>query len=144
MGKPLGPEFMSVFQRMNLGQPLPEALSYSVEKFQSYELDLIKRAVAIQSEVGGSLAELLDKTNQSLRQRLKLVRQVRVLTTQSRLTAVIVGILPVVLALALETISPGYLSPLTESDIGRVLIGLAVLLEILGLLVMRRMASIKV
>ncbi len=80
---PCGAEFAQVMQRMNLGQPLSEALVYTCDKFRSFELDLMRRAIAIQSEVGGSLAELLDKTNITLRQRLKLVRQVTVLTAQS-------------------------------------------------------------
>ena len=59
---------------------------------------MITRAVGIQAEIGGSLAELLDKTNATLRQRLKLVQQLSLITAQSRLSAQIVGLLPIVLA----------------------------------------------
>ncbi len=141
---PLGQEFSHVLQRINLGQPFSEALNNTVTKYNSEELDLIRRAITIQAEVGGSLAELLDKTNLTLRQRLKLKRQVRVLTSQSRLTGIIVGLLPIVLATALEFLSPGYLDPLFSNELGRMLLALAVVLEIIGVVLITKMAEVKV
>jgi len=141
---PCGAEFKEVLHRMNLGQPISEAISYSCEKFESYELDLIRRAIAIQNEVGGSLAELLDKTNSTLRQRLRLVRQVSILTAQSRLTAIIVGLLPIFVVAGLQFISPGYLDPLIQTQLGVTLLGVAVFLQISGLLVMKKMSTLKV
>lgn len=144
MANPCGAEFSEVLQRMNLGQPLAEALAYSVDKFDSYELDLIRRAVAIQAEVGGSLAELLGRTNQSLRQRIKLVRHVRVLTAQSRLTAIIVGVMPFILAVALEFLNPGYLRPLFETEQGKLFIFVAIILQFTGLMLMRKLSTVKI
>jgi tight adherence protein B len=144
VAKPCGEEFGAVLQRMNLGQPLSDALVIAARRFQSYELDLLRRAVAIQSEVGGSLAELLDKTNSTLRQRLKLVRQLRVVTAQSRLSAHIVGFLPIVLAVGLNFISPGYIGLLTGDKLGQTLLVVVVILEIVGIFVMRRMSTLKV
>jgi tight adherence protein B len=141
---PCGAEMEEVVHRMNLGQPLSNALFYSAEKYRSYELDLIRRAVGIQSEVGGSLAELLDKTNQTLRRRLKLVRQVQVLTAQSRLTAIIVGLLPFLLAATLEYTNPGYLEPLFSSVTGKLLLTAAFLLQILGVVIMTKLSTMKV
>ncbi len=141
---PLGQEFSLVLQRINLGQPFSEALNSTVAKYNSEELDLIRRAITIQAEVGGSLAELLDKTNLTLRHRLKLKRQVRVLTSQSRLTGIIVGLLPIVLAAALEFLSPGYLDPLFSNELGRMLLALAVVLEIIGVMLITKMAEVKV
>lgn len=142
--QPLGEEFSQILQRINLGQPFGEALSYTVTKYKSDELDLIRRAITIQAEVGGSLAELLEKTNLTLRQRLKLKRQVRVLTSQSRLTGIIVGLLPLMLATALELLSPGYLEPLFTSDMGRMLLVLAVVLEIVGIVLINKMTEVKI
>jgi len=144
IAQPCGTEFAAVLQRMNLGQPLSLALIYSAEKFRSDELDLIRRAIAIQAEVGGSLSDLLEKTNSTLRGRLKLARQVQVLTAQSRLTGVIVGLLPIVLACVLNFMSPGYLSPLFNSQLGQALLMVAVALQTLGVLIMRRMATVRV
>lgn len=141
---PCGREFEAVLHRINLGQPLSEALTYSARRFGSYELDLMRRAVSIQSEVGGSLAELLDKTNSTLRQRLKLARQLKVITAQSRLSAQIVGALPFILAIALNFMSPGYLQTLCEDPIGRMLLVGAIVLQALGILVMQRMSTMRV
>lgn len=141
---PVGAEFNEVMQRMNLGQPLASALTYSCEKYNSVELDLFRRAVSIQIEVGGSLAELLDKTNSTLRQRLKLVRHVKVLTTQSKMTAVVVGLLPIFMALGLQFLSPTYLSPLFETKFGNILLVVALILQVIGIALMRKLATVKI
>ncbi len=141
---PCGSEFEAILHRMNLGQPLSESLILSAQRFHSYELDLIRRAVAIQIEVGGSLAELLDKTNATLRERLKLARQLKVVTAQSRLSALIVGLLPIVLAFGLNIMSPGYLQYLIADQLGRGLLCGSILLELIGIYVMRRMSTMKV
>jgi tight adherence protein B len=80
----------------------------------------------------------------TLRQRLKLKRQVMVLTSQSRLTGIIVGLLPILLAVALELLNPGYMEPLFTSDLGRMLLGGALGLEILGIFLMKKMTEVKV
>ena len=141
---PCGLEFQTILHRMNLGQPLSQALILSAKRFRSYELDLIRRAVAIQAEVGGSLAELLDKTNSTLRERLKLARQLKVVTAQSRLSAQIIGLMPVILAIGLNFITPGYLQYLISDKLGQALVGGALLLEMLGLIIMNRMSTMKV
>ena len=141
---PLGEEFKEIHHRLNLGQQLSEALAISAVKYDSHELDLIRRAVAIQSEVGGSLAELLDKTNSTLRQRIKLVRHVRVLTSQSRLTGIIVGALPLILALVLNYLNPGYLDPLFNKEMGKLLLIFALGLQVVGVLIMRKLSTVKI
>ncbi len=144
MPAPCGAEFAEVAQRMNLGQTLPDALAYSVERYQSFELDLIARATSIQLEVGGSLAELFDKTNATLRQRLKLKRQVRVLTAQSRLSGVIIAIMPFIIAVGFQIISPGYLRPLFETNVGRMFLTAAIVLQVIGILIIKRLSTFKV
>lgn len=144
IANPCGQEFASVLHRLDLGQPLTEALTISARHFHSYELDLMRRAVAIQAEVGGSLAELLDKTNNTLRERLKLARQLKVVTAQSRLSAYIVGMLPIVLAFVLNFLNPGYLQTLVQDQVGRILLFAAIGLEIAGIVIMQRMSTMKV
>ncbi|MBX9938851.1 MAG: type II secretion system F family protein [Candidatus Obscuribacterales bacterium] len=140
---PLSVEFAHIDQRMNLGLTLSEALAFVQQRYKLTELDLIGRAVTIQAEVGGSLAELLDKTNVTLRGRLKLKRQIGVLTTQSRLTGFIVGLLPIFLATALEVLSPGYLNPLFTNETGKLLLILAIGLQFLGMFLMKKMTEVK-
>ncbi len=141
---PCGQEFSEVLRRMNFGQSLGQAFIYSCDKFRCYELDLIRRAVAIQSEIGGSLAELMDKTNDTLKNRLQLVRKVSALTAQSKLTAIIVGFLPFVMGIVLNSIKPGYLYPLFTSPFGRTLLTVAIVLQILGLIIMKRLSTVRI
>ena len=141
---PCGSEFSLIADRMSLGQALPTALSYSAQRLQSFEIDLIRRATAIQLEVGGSLADLLDKTNNTLRQRLKLKRQIRVLTSQSRMTGWIVGLMPFIIAIAFTTINPDYLKPLLSTTMGKALLALALIMQGIGILIMRQLTAFKV
>jgi tight adherence protein B len=141
---PCGREFEFVLQRMNLGQALSDALLLSSKRFRSYELDLMRRAVAIQVEVGGSLADILEKTNLTLRQRLQLARQLKAITAQSRLSAWIVGLLPIVLGISLNIMNPGYLQLLVQDPTGRGLLAVSLVLEVLGIIIMRRMSTLKV
>jgi tight adherence protein B len=144
MSDPCGTEFDEILQRMNLGQSLPDAIRPSVERYQSFELDLIARAVAVQLEVGGSLAELLEKTNSTLRQRLRLKRQVAVLTAQSRLSGLIISIMPFVIAIGFSIVVPGYLQPLTSTNVGRMMLVAALVLQLCGILAVRRLSTFKV
>ena len=141
---PCGAEFAEVLHRLNLGQPLPDALAYSVDRFGSFELDLVRRATAIQLEVGGSLGELLDKTNSTLRQRLKLKRHVRVLTAQSRLSGVIIGLMPFFIAGMFEYMRPGYLTPLVTTGLGKIFLGSAIALQFLGVYLVNKLSTFKV
>ncbi|MBX9689810.1 MAG: type II secretion system F family protein, partial [Candidatus Obscuribacterales bacterium] len=141
---PCGTEFTQVFHRMNLGQNLPDALKSSVDRYDSFELDLIRRATAIQQEVGGSLAELLEKTNETLRQRIKLKKQISVMTAQGRLSAIICGLLPIVIAIGFNQMNPQYLKPLFENSIGQGLLAAALILELVGFLIMRKLSTFRI
>jgi tight adherence protein B len=144
MPNPCGREFAEILHRVNLGQTLPDALTYTVARYQSFELDLLRRAFNIHADVGGSLAELLEKTNTTLRGRIKLKRHVQILTAPSKLTATIVSLLPFVVAGGCFAMAPDYLSPLLKTKIGNVFIGLGLMLQVMGLVIMRRMATFKV
>jgi tight adherence protein B len=144
MPNPCGREFGEVLHRINLGQPLPEALSYTAVRYQSFELDLLRRAFHIHADVGGSLAELLDKTNSTLRGRIKLKRHVDILTAPSKLTGIIVALLPFVVGAGCYIMNPTYLDPLVKTRIGHLFICLGLILQVTGVLIMRKMSSFKV
>ncbi len=141
---PLGDEFIIIFHRMNLGQSLPEALETSVKKYDSFELDLLRRASALNLEVGGSLAEVLDKTNHTLRERINLKNQIGVLTAQGKLSAIICGMLPIVVAVIFSQINPNYLEPLTQNITGQIMIAAAVGLELVGFFAMYKLSSFRI
>jgi tight adherence protein B len=140
---PCGEEFKQVSQRLYLGEPLADALNYSVQKYDSFELDLVKNAIEIQQEVGGSLAELLGRTNYTLRERLELKEKLDALTTHSRLTATIVALLPVVILLVFQATNSNYLSPLFGTEDGRRLFALSIALYLSGALAVVWLANKK-
>lgn len=142
--QPCMTEFTQIFNRMNLGQSLPEAMQKSVEKYDSFELDLIRRASSLHQEVGGSLSEVLEKTNETLRQRIKLKNQIAVMTTQGKLSAWICALLPIVVAIAFSQMNPDYLSPLLSSTTGQLMLAAALFLELAGFLIMHKLASFRI
>jgi tight adherence protein B len=142
--RPCGNEFLEVLHRINLGQSLPDALKLTCDRFELFELDLLRRATAIQLELGGSLAELLQKTNDTLRQRIRLKRQVRVLTAQSRLSGTIIALLPFVVATGFYFFNPAYLRPLYETNVGKVFVVCSLLFQFAGILIIRKLSTFKV
>lgn len=141
---PAGTQFAQILNRLNLGQPLPDAMAVVAERFELFELDLVRRAAAIQIEVGGSLAELLDKTNATLKERLRLKTKVDVLTAPGKLSAWIIAALPFGMAAAFQLINPLYLRPLYMTEIGKALVLVAIICQIVGIVIIRRMATIRI
>jgi tight adherence protein B len=144
MPHPISSEFRDILQRLNLGQPLPDALAYSVIKYQSEELELIRNAIEIQMEVGGSLGHLLDKASETLRERLKLRELIESLTATGKLSAFIVFLLPPIMFAIANKINPAYMQPLLDTDLGRTLLIVALILQFIGMGVMLRMCSFKI
>ncbi len=107
--EPTSSEFRRVVQEIQLGIPRDEAFDHLLNRMPSEDLDLIITAVNIQQEVGGNLAEILDIISHTIRERIKLKGEVRVLTSQGRITGFIIGGLPVVLSIFLYLVSGDYM-----------------------------------
>lgn len=106
---PTASEFRRVVQEVQLGIAMEDALDHLLIRMESEDLDLIVTAVNIQREVGGNLAEILDVIGHTIRERIKLKGEVRVLTSQGRYTGYLISGLPILLALLLMVISPDYM-----------------------------------
>ncbi len=113
--EPTATEFKRVVQEIQLGLSRDDAFQHMVNRLPSEDLDLIITAVNIQQEVGGNLAEILDIISHTIRERIKLKGEVRVLTAQGRVTGYIIGGLPVLLAILLYIISGEYMARMIES-----------------------------
>ncbi|MGB5391810.1 MAG: type II secretion system F family protein, partial [Thermoanaerobaculia bacterium] len=98
----------------------------------------------IQREVGGNLAEILDKISYTIRERFTLQRQIRVYTAQGRLTGYILAAMPILLGLAITALNPEYMAILFEEPMGKVLIAAAAILQFLGFLLIRRIIDIEI
>ena len=113
--EPTATEFKRVVQEVQLGIPMQEALDHLHTRMPSDDLDLVNTATNIQREVGGNLAEILESIGHTIRDRIKLKGEIRVLTSQGRITGWVISLLPILLTLFLYTVSPSYMGGLVEN-----------------------------
>ena len=142
--QPLKTELSQILHKINFGLTFSQALESTCSNYDCHELTVIKSAIQIHNELGGSLAELLNKTNYSLKLRIELAQKVKILTSQSKLTAIVVGAMPFVLSFILQIISPGYLNPLIKTSFGNLLLIIALGLQFTGIFTMIKMAQVKI
>lgn len=138
--EPTATEFRRVVQEVQLGVPMEGALDHLYARVPSADLDLIITAVNIQREVGGNLAEILDSIGHTIRDRIKLKGEIRVLTSQGRATGWLISLLPIGLVGVLMVVSPGYITrmftnrmcgwPMLGCGAGLIAIGSAVIQKI--------------
>jgi tight adherence protein B len=141
---PASVEFGRVMRAIGLGAPVQRALSQMADRVSSDDLDLVVTAVGVQYELGGNLVQTLDTISETVRERIRIKREIRVLTAQQRLTGYILAFLPAVLALALSIMNPGYLQPLFEPGLIRLLPVAAVVMQVVGFLAIRKIVDIEV
>ena len=141
---PVGEEFRRCFEEQKFGLPLKDSLLNLIERVDLLDLRIFVTAVLIQREVGGNLAEILDKIAYTIRERFKILRQVRVYTAQGRLTGYLLGALPIALGLIIFAMNQEYMKILFERQIGRVLIAAAAVMQVTGFLIIRKIIHIKV
>jgi tight adherence protein B len=144
MPHPIGPEFSKVFEEQNLGIPLRQALLGMTERIDALDVKFFVTAILIQRETGGNLAEIIDKISHVIRERFRIQGVLKIFTAQARITGFILGMLPVGVAIAIGILNPEYMKPLWFESTGRFLIALAVTLQILGVLAIRKIIRIKI
>lgn len=142
---PTSVEFKRVVQEASLGIDLNDALQHMLDRVESEDLDLVITAVNIQREVGGNLAEILDIISHTIRERIKLKGEIRVLTAQGRITGYLISFLPIILALFLYTINPTYMGNLFENrTCGWPLLGVGLTLIGIGATVVQKIVQIDI
>jgi tight adherence protein B len=143
--EPTSTEFRRVVQEVQLGIDMEDALEHLLNRLDSEDLDLVITAVNIQREVGGNLAEILDVISHTIRERIKLKGEIRVLTAQGRITGYLISFLPIVLALFLYTINPEYMGNLFENQMcGWPLLGCGLALIGIGFAVVQKIVDIDI
>lgn len=143
MDAPMGKEVRLVVNEVNLGNTLETALDNMQKRVASPDFELVVTAVLIQRQVGGDLAQILDTISDTIQERIRMRREVMTLTAQGRLSGVVVSVIPIVLAMFIYTFNPSYLQPLLESETGHMFIGGGLLLEVIGILFIRRIVDIR-
>jgi tight adherence protein B len=144
MPDPIATEFRIVFEEQKLGLSTKAALDGLSERVPLTDLRLCITAMHIQRETGGNLAEILEKVAQTIRERFKLMEDFRTLTTSSRGSAWILCALPFAIIFLLTIINPDYMSLLLHDPRGHYVIAAAVLLQIMGMLTIRKILAIRV
>ena len=135
-------EFQRVFEEHRFGLPFSDALLGMADRIELADVRIFVTAILVQRETGGNLAEILEKIATTLRARFTLRRQLRVYTAQGRLTGMVLSALPIILAMAIYAIDQDYMTVLLEETIGHLMIGGALILQIIGLFWIRNIINI--
>ncbi|MFM0117218.1 type II secretion system F family protein [Paraburkholderia sp. RL18-101-BIB-B] len=142
--EPLGGEFALVFDEINYGVSMNDALLNMVSRVPVEDLRYFVIAVLIQREAGGNLAEILGSIAGIIRERLKLLGKVRVLSAEGRLSAWVLGVLPFAILGLLTVLNPGYISVFWTDPAGVQLAGVAITMMLFGILWMRKVVRIHI
>ncbi|HKR00767.1 MAG TPA: type II secretion system F family protein [Pyrinomonadaceae bacterium] len=144
MPEPISKEFRKTYEEQNLGLSLKLALENLTHRVPVLDLRLCVTAVLIQRETGGNLAEILEKVAYTIRERFRILGDLKTLTTSSRLSAWLLCGLPLGVAAAVTAMNPEYMSILWKDPRGHRLIYIAIALQIGGMLIVRKILRIKI
>ena len=141
---PLGQEFSLVLREQRLGVTLEQSLANLARRMPTQSTVLVVSAMRIASETGGGLAETLERAAQTIRSRLQMEGKIGALTSQGKLQAWVVGLLPLVLMLVLDHMEPEAMALMWHSRLGWGTLGVIALLECMGVYVIRKIIAIDV
>ena len=144
MPEPISKEFRKTYEEQNLGLSLKLALENLTQRMPLLDLRLCVTAVMIQRETGGNLAEILEKVSYTIRERFRILGDLKTLTTSSRLSAWLLCGLPIGVAIAVTAMNPDYMSILWKDPRGHKLIYIALFLQVTGMLIVRKILRIKI
>jgi tight adherence protein B len=140
---PLAYEFAVVFEEQNLGVPLGDALEGLRYRIPSDDLDLLIISLVLHRRTGGNLAEVLEKTAGTIRDRFRLKREVRTKTAHGRFSGFVLVMMPIGMTAILLSLAPDYFLTLLRDKAGQVLLATAVIMQIIGVFVIRKIIDIK-
>ena len=132
--EPISSEFRRTFEEQKYGMPFEESLHAMARRLPLVDVRVLVVAVLIQREVGGNLAEILDKLAHLVRARFQLRRQMMVYTAQGRLSGYVLGFLPLALGAVISLINPGYVQLLFQDPLGKLMLGVAGVMQLAGYL----------
>ena len=144
LAEPVASEFRQLYEEQKFGLPVRDALVNLTERVPLVDVKFFVTAVMLQRETGGNLAEILDNLSHIIRERFKILRQVRVHTAQGRLTMVLLMALPPTIVTFMLILNPGFIQPLFSDPLGHTLVVAGVTLQTLGYFVIRKIIRIQV
>lgn len=140
---PLGKEYRRTLREINLGVTTEQALQNLINRVKNEDLELMISSVLIQRSIGGNLAEMFDKIADTIRQRIRMKGEVKVLTAQARVSSWIIGLMPIALIVIISMINPSFLSFFFETTLGMILLACAAVSEIIGFMLIRKITNIE-
>ena len=144
MPNPIGIEFFKTFKEYNYGLDFSEVMMNLYRRNQLRDLKFFITAILIQRETGGNLVEILEKIASLIRERFKLLNHIKALTAEGRLSGLILIGLPILISLILYKLNPQYISLLWTHPTGKLMLGVAIFFQVLGMVVIKKIVSIKV
>jgi tight adherence protein B len=144
VSEPVAGEFRQLYEEQKFGLPVRDALLNLADRIPLVDVKFFVTAVMLQRETGGNLAEILDNLSYVIRERFKILRQVRVHTAQGRLTMVLLMALPPTIVVLMLMLNPGFIRPLFTDPIGHALLVGGITLQTMGYFVIRRIIRIQV
>jgi tight adherence protein B len=144
MPEPIGPEFRKTFDEQNFGLPMKDSLANLTVRIPLLDVRFFSTAVLIQRETGGNLSEILENLSHVVRERFKILRQVRVYTAHGRMTGYVLVALPAFLAVALAFINPEHMELLFRERMGHMMLLATVVMQTIGYFWIRQVVKIEV
>lgn len=144
MSDPAGELFKTAYEQQKLGMRLNDALAAMTDQIESLDLRFFITTVSINSEIGGNLSEILDKLAKTIRERLNVRRQVRVFTAQGRMSGYVLAALPIFMFIAFNIMNPAYEQLLIKEKVGNYLLIIAVAMQFIGYLFIRKIVNIRI
>ena len=142
--EPIASEFRKLFEEQKFGMPVRDALMNLAERMPLVDVKFFVTAVMLQRETGGNLAEILDNLSYMIRERFKILRQVRVFTAQGRLTMLLLMALPPLIVMVMLLLNPSFIRPLFTDPLGHTAILIGITLQTVGYFVIRKIIQIQV
>ena len=144
MPEPIASEFRKTYEEQNLGLSMKLALENLTNRIPLLDLRMCVTAILIQRETGGNLAEILEKVAYTIRERFRILGDLKTLTTSSRMSAWLLCGLPIGVTLAITFMNPEYMSVLWKDPRGHYLIAAAMIMQVTGMLIVRKILRIKI
>jgi tight adherence protein B len=144
LSEPVATEFRKLYEEQKYGMPVRDALVNLTTRMPLVDVKFFVTAVMLQRETGGNLAEILDNLSYTIRERFKILRQVRVYTAQGRLTMMLLMGLPPTIVITMLIMNPSFIRPLFDDPIGHLLLAAGITLQTIGYFVIRRIIQIQV
>lgn len=141
---PISSEFLQVLKEVNLGMPVETSMDNLLTRVPSEDLKIVVAAYTIQRKVGGNLATIFETTAATIRERIRIQGQINTLTTQGKLSGVIVALIPFIIAGIISVLMPKMMGDFVASLVGKGCIGVALVMQVIGALAIKKIVSIEI